>query len=201
MFLDGSRLMPDRFLREPLLTSRWAQVSRGAQLLYIRLLLKVCDHGLYEADPKLIAGVCYPVGYRAWPKQIAALLEELAQAGLIRLYKANGKRYLQLTRWRERARGNPKFPPPPGYNVGNLIYVTQKSPNLGEKERIDFDSADNLAKSETSETRNPIKTGLSTTTVQPTSQGLRMPKPIAHMPKPPPRRAGGGGGFYKPGGF
>lgn len=193
--------MPDRFLREALLTSRWARVSRGAQLLYIRLLLKVCDHGLYEADTTLLAGVCFPLGYRAWPKQIGTLLHELEKAGLVRLYEANGKPHLQLLRWKERARGRPKFPPPNGENGGNPAEIPQRWANPWEKKETDLDTAENLEKGETFEAANPINTGLAQAPVQTTGRARPLPKPAAHMPKPLPRRGNGGRGFYRPGGF
>src|SRR6185503_6733503 len=139
--------MPDRFLRESLLTSRWAHVSMGAQTLYLRLLLKVCDYGLYEADPKLLAGVCYPIGHRAWPRRIDAMLKELAEADLILLYEVSGKRYLQMKRWRERARTiKARFPFPDGQFVADLTTIPLASRVLSETEDIYSKRGDTLVK-------------------------------------------------------
>ncbi len=86
------------------------------QTLYIRILTLVDDYGRYEADAELIRSEAFPYGDPegnpvAVPTIDSGLLS-LASKDLVLLYETDGKRYLQLTRWKERVRSESKFPDP-----------------------------------------------------------------------------------------
>jgi hypothetical protein len=105
--------MPNRYLREEIITSRWNRCSWMAQSLYVRLLGLVCDYGRYEADPTILCAQAFPTYPHFRTATVRKLLDELAEKGLISLYAVDGKPYLQILRWRERVRQRkPKYPGP-----------------------------------------------------------------------------------------
>jgi hypothetical protein len=109
--------MPQRLLRPGIRQSkRWSRVGYLEQTLYIRLLTLVDDYGRYEADPELIRSEAFPYGDpsgNAIPvPTIDSGLLSLVRNDLIFLYETDAKRYLQLTRWKERVRSDSKFPDP-----------------------------------------------------------------------------------------
>jgi hypothetical protein len=104
--------MPQRFLRPGITTSdRWNSVSFEAQSLYIRILTLVDDFGRYDARVAILHGQCFALRPEIKPQRTAGLRSELQQAGLIDVYTVDGREYLEITQWQERARSNAsKFP-------------------------------------------------------------------------------------------
>lgn len=109
--------MPQRLLRPGIRQSkRWARVGYFERVLYVALVTLVDDFGRYESDPELIRSEAFPFGdpngdIIAVPTIDGAMLT-LASKDLILLYEFEGKRYLQMTRWQERARSESKWPDP-----------------------------------------------------------------------------------------
>lgn len=107
--------MPQRFLRPGLTnSSHWNRVSFPAQSLFVRLLTLVDDFGRYDARPALVRSHAFPVSEDVEKSHVESMLDELANEELIIVYQVDGKEYLQVERWVERARGASKYPPPPG---------------------------------------------------------------------------------------
>lgn len=106
--------MPQRFLRPGITTSdRWNAVSWEAQSFYIRILTLVDDFGRYDGRIAILHGQCFALRNDIKPQRTAALRSELVDAGLLDVYSVEGKEYLQVTRWQERARsGASKYPDP-----------------------------------------------------------------------------------------
>jgi hypothetical protein len=108
--------MPSRMLHEAICTSKkLASVSFEAEALYYRLLVKADDYGRYFATPKIIENACFTAGK---PSQIKAdkCLKELAEQGLVIVYKSSDEPYLYITGWETRQRirnSTSKFPAPP----------------------------------------------------------------------------------------
>lgn len=107
--------MPNRILRASLRQSqRWNSLSFLAQSLYVRILTLVDDYGRYEAHPQLLANECFPYGDdKGEPVSRDALeqsLRSICTANMAVLYEHEGKRLLQLLRWKEHARTDSKFP-------------------------------------------------------------------------------------------
>lgn len=111
--------MPQRFLRPGIRTSeRFNSVSRNAQALYLAILTLVDDYGRYDGRPSVLHGEAFAV----WndlnplisvnPQETAALCCALSESKLVEFYEVEGKKYLQLVQWQERARGPSKFPEP-----------------------------------------------------------------------------------------
>lgn len=110
--------MPERMLREGLRASRRiGAVSEGAECLFTRLILSVCDHGRFHADPHLVKAAAMPNRPRLRTSDIASRLDELEKAGLIVRYDAPpGTPLLTIPRFGQRLkyrRASP-FPAPPG---------------------------------------------------------------------------------------
>lgn len=97
--------MPQRFLRPGITNSdQWNAVSFPAQSLYVRILTLVDDFGRYDARVPILHGQCFALRPEMKPQQTAALRSELHARGLITVYVVEGKEYLQIEKWQERAR-------------------------------------------------------------------------------------------------
>lgn len=107
--------MPNRILRAPIRQSqRWNALNFFSQSLYIRILTLVDDYGRYEAHPQLLANECFPYGDdKGEPVSRDAVeqsLQCICSANMAVLYEYEGKKLLQLLRWKEHARTDSKFP-------------------------------------------------------------------------------------------
>lgn len=81
--------MPDRMVRDGWKTSRKVgDVTEGAELLLLRLLLSACNLSRYHADPQIIKSTAFPNRPRLRTTDIASRLDELEKAGLIVRYTA-----------------------------------------------------------------------------------------------------------------
>ena len=106
--------MPQRFLRPGITTSdAWNSVSWQAQSFFIRILTLVDDFGRYDGRVPILHGQCFALRSDVTIKQSAGFRSELQQSALIRVYNVDGKEYIQIEKWMERARGNTsKYPAP-----------------------------------------------------------------------------------------
>lgn len=106
--------MPQRFLKPGIRTSkRWDSCSWPAQSFYVRLITLVDDFGRYECDEVRLKNEAFPLREDIRASQVSAYLKELEKHHLLIFYKADGKTYLAITQWTERARYQSKYPDPP----------------------------------------------------------------------------------------
>lgn len=107
--------MPQRFLRPGITDSkRYNALSWPAQSLYTRLITLVDDFGRYEADPRIVRGHAFALLVDSLSNQdVAGWLNELASNEMLFIYEVDGKEFLQLLRWKEKARSASKCPQPP----------------------------------------------------------------------------------------
>lgn len=107
--------MPNRIIREGFLTSdKVDRLSLVEECFYHRLLLAVDDYGRYHADPPLLIGRIMPrkIG-NVSNQDIEKWLTACVTAGLVRVYGAEGKRYLEVLQFKQRTRAKEsKFPAP-----------------------------------------------------------------------------------------
>jgi len=96
--------MPTRMLRDWTDSERIDALSAGAETLFVRLLMKVDDYGRFVAKPRLLIAACYPLKTNLSEKQVSCWTDELNKAGLVTLYKVDGKAYLQVERFSQRLR-------------------------------------------------------------------------------------------------
>lgn len=108
--------MPTRILRDGILDSeRVDQLSMGGELFYRRLMSVADDYGRFEADPVILRARCYPRRTnQVEPADIEGWIFEAVQAGLMVVYFAGRKRYLEILDFGQRLRiKKSKFPAPP----------------------------------------------------------------------------------------
>ncbi len=98
--------MPNRILRDGVLTSeRVNALSFEAELFYRRLMSVADDFGRYPANPTLLRSAVYPLKPDHYNEnQIDGLLRECADAGLLTVYRVDGRLYLELLDFRQRTR-------------------------------------------------------------------------------------------------
>lgn len=106
--------MPQRFLRPGITTSdAWNSVSFGAQSLFIRILTLVDDFGRYDGRVPILHGHCFALRPDVLQKHTAGFRSELQRVALIDLYVVDGKEFIQVSKWHERARSDSsKYPSP-----------------------------------------------------------------------------------------
>ena len=106
--------MPNRILREGILSSeRIAQLAWAEEVFYRRLMSVVDDFGRYYAHPSLLHAALYPLQLgKVSDSDIGKWLTACVDAALVRVYPAqDGKRYLELLDFRQQVRAKEsKFP-------------------------------------------------------------------------------------------
>jgi len=106
--------MPNRILREGILTSeRIATLNWAEEVFYRRLMSVVDDFGRFYATPMLLRAACYPLHLnKVSDSDIEKWLTACVNAALVRVYPAlDGKRYLEVQDFRQQVRAKvSKFP-------------------------------------------------------------------------------------------
>ena len=113
--------MPSRVIRDALLESdRWLGLAHPAErLAYMVLLLKADDLATADAsDGQLVRLWREPCNLKG-PEDAQRLLNALADADLVRIYEADGKRLVFIPRFRQRFRARTLKRPPPPENLLN----------------------------------------------------------------------------------
>ena len=107
--------MPSRWIRDTILTSeRLESLGWAEQSLFQRLILKCDDYGLYDGRTAILRATLYPLKLEQVSEaDIEQWLSACAAAGVVALYSAGGKPFVQALRTRWQARSEPKFPLPP----------------------------------------------------------------------------------------
>jgi len=108
--------MPNRILREGILTSESVNsLNWQEEVFYRRLMSVVDDFGRFYASPKLLRAACYPLHIdKVSDSDIGKWLTACVTAALVRVYPASdGKRYLELVKFGQQVRAkSSKFPSP-----------------------------------------------------------------------------------------
>ncbi len=122
--------MPNRILREGILTSpRMARLGWAEEVFYRRLMSVVDDFGRYWADTGLLRAACYPRQLnKVSDSDVGKWLTALVEAALVRVYPAqDGERYLELLDFRQQVRAKEsKFPGPRGECVADAMQTPVK---------------------------------------------------------------------------
>lgn len=107
--------MPNRIIREGILTSeRVAALDWASEVFYRRLHSIVDDYGRHEAGHQLLRAKCYPLQTDSVRvADIARWMAACHDSGLILVYGANGKQYLEVCDFNQRTRTDSKYPAPP----------------------------------------------------------------------------------------
>ena len=107
--------MPNRYVREDAIQSRRVnKLSWQAEVFYRRLINKVDDFGLYDADPVLLRANLFPRQLdKVSEADIIKLLDEVQDAGLLEVFSADGESFLMMFRWEKGRAKETKYPRPP----------------------------------------------------------------------------------------
>lgn len=115
--------MPNRIIREGILTSpKLAKLGWAEEVFYRRLLSVVDDFGRYYADPGMLRAACYPRQLnKVSDSDVGKWLAQVAEAALVRVYPAeDGERYLEVVKFDQQVRAKKsKFPVPPSTCVAD----------------------------------------------------------------------------------
>lgn len=106
--------MPNRIIRDAILTSeRVASLDWAAEVFYRRLHSIVDDYGRHEAGHQLLRAKCYPLQTDSVRvADIARWMAACQKSGLILVYGANGKQYLEVCDFGQKQRTASKCPAP-----------------------------------------------------------------------------------------
>ena len=106
--------MPNRIIREGILTSpKLAKLGWAEEVFYRRLLSVVDDFGRYYADAGMLRAACYPRQLnKVSDSDVGKWLGACAAAALVRVYPAeDGERYLEVVKFDQQVRAKKsKFP-------------------------------------------------------------------------------------------
>jgi hypothetical protein len=105
-------LLPTRYLKPGIRDSeRINALSADSEVLFYRLLVTVDDFGRFDARPAMVKAACFPIKDDQTSETCERGLAELALAGLIAVYKVDGKPFLQMQKWDNSPRAREsKFP-------------------------------------------------------------------------------------------
>ena len=111
--------MPNRIIREGILSSpRINALSPAAEIFYRRLLNVVDDYGRFHGSPGTLRGACWPTNPdRFSDDEVSDFLLECLKPDskdrrLIWLYESDGCMFLQVVDFRQQCRSKSKFPEP-----------------------------------------------------------------------------------------
>ena len=108
--------MPNRIIREGILTSpRINDLSAGAELFYRRLLSVVDDYGRFHGLPVLLRASCYPLRIdKVSDRDIRGFVGECHKAGVLTAYEVDGKPFVQVNDFNQQVRAKQsKYPQMP----------------------------------------------------------------------------------------
>lgn len=110
--------MPNRILREAILSSESVALLKPAEeVFYRRLMSIVDDYGRHEANPQLLKSKCYPLAEQMRSNDVNSWLEACKSAGLVVHYHVDGKDYLEIVKFQQQLRSKSKCPDPTPENI------------------------------------------------------------------------------------
>jgi hypothetical protein len=112
--------MPRRLLRDWTDSAKVAAVSAEAERLFVRLIMRVDDHGRHEGNPRLLKSLLFPLHDKITDTMIVKWLSELTANGLVTAYEVSGKAYVQIEQFGQRTRYPSRYPDPCPENTVSL---------------------------------------------------------------------------------
>lgn len=124
--------MPNRILREGILTSpRIARLGWAEEVFYRRLMSVVDDFGRYYGDQGMLRAACYPRQLsKVSDSDIGKWLTALVEAALVSLYRAEDREwYIELLDFRQQVRAKEsRFP----HRQSGCAADAKQTPSTGE---------------------------------------------------------------------
>lgn len=128
--------MPNRILKESICRSEEIDsLSWFEEVLFYRLIVICDDFGRYDGRAKIIKGSCFPLK-SITEKDIDKALKRLSAVGLVRVYEAQGRPYLQLVTWADHQRIRNQKSKYPEYACGCKLLLSNDSKRQ-QKEALD----------------------------------------------------------------
>lgn len=91
--------MPNRILKESICTSESIdRLSWLEEVTFYRLIVNCDDYGRMDARPPILRARLFPLKTLT-DKQVQSAIESLRSAGMIDLYRVDGRSYLQIRQW------------------------------------------------------------------------------------------------------
>lgn len=108
--------MPNRIIREAILTSdRVNQLTWAEEVFYRRLMSVVDDHGRFDGRPEILRARLYPLQLQTVSTpDTSSWIAACERAGLVRSYCVEGKPYIEILRFGQAIRSASKWPSPDG---------------------------------------------------------------------------------------
>ena len=106
--------MPNRILRDWTDSEPVNSLSWQAECLFIRLIMKADDYGCFSGNAKLLRSLLFPLKDGLRDTDISRWIAECVTAGLIRVYRAENKPFIEIRNYQQRLKNSRrKFPAPP----------------------------------------------------------------------------------------
>ena len=124
--------MPNRILKESICTSDSIdRLSWLEEVTFYRLIVNCDDYGRMDARPPILRARLFPLKTLT-DKQVQSAIESLRSAGMIDLYKVDGRSYLQIRQWARHQQirsKKSKFPAPESETKSDEIICNQMIAN------------------------------------------------------------------------
>jgi hypothetical protein len=151
--------MPDRVVRQDILTSDSVNsLSWAAEIFYRRLMSLADDYGRYEARPSLLRASLYPLKLdRVSEPDVVKWMGECSEAGLVRVYTVNGREYVEILKFGQRLRAmKSRYPAPDGNreHSPSSADICQQMLSTAGRRRLKRNESESETESET-ETKEP----------------------------------------------
>lgn len=92
--------MPNRILKESICVSEDIDgLSWFEEIVFYRLIVNCDDYGRFDGRPTVIKSRLFPLKESLTTKAVSEAINRLSSAGLVTLYKFEGRPYLYLTSW------------------------------------------------------------------------------------------------------
>lgn len=126
-------------LRDWTASDKVNEISVHAERFFVRLIMKVDDYGCFYADTRMLKANLFPLLLdKIREADLLRWTAECQKAGLIVLYEAEGKRYLQIVDFKQRLdRAHRKFPNPENHINQPLTVVNDFPPEVEVEREVE----------------------------------------------------------------
>ena len=123
--------MPNRILRDWTDSEPINSLTVQAEVFFVRLIMKADDFGRFNASPKLLRSLLFPIRDGVRDTDITRWLAECESAGLLRVYtSSDAKPLLEICKFGQRSRAEKsKFEGPPSSD-SQVTVICQSSDSI-----------------------------------------------------------------------
>lgn len=104
--------MANRVLRDWTFSENINKLSAGAEVFFVRLIMKADDYGCFYGNPMILNSQLYPLSPKA-ETELTEWINELTENKIVVKYEVEGKIYLRIDNFGQRLRTmKSRFPQP-----------------------------------------------------------------------------------------